>query len=70
MWEILNILQQKFTITSIDSEAQTLNSYFIGGPVIKNPPANAGDMGSIPGQVTKIQHVSVQFSSVQLLSCV
>ena len=22
---------------------------FPGGPVIKNPPANAGDMGSIPG---------------------
>ena len=22
---------------------------FLGGPVIKNPPANAGDMGSIPG---------------------
>ena len=23
---------------------------FPGGPVVKNPPANAGDMGSIPGQ--------------------
>ena len=22
--------------------------YFPGGPVVKNPPANAGDMGSIP----------------------
>ena len=22
---------------------------FPGGPVVKNPPANAGDMGSIPG---------------------
>ena len=22
---------------------------FLGGPVIKNPPANAGDAGSIPG---------------------
>ena len=22
---------------------------FLGGPVVKNPPANAGDMGSIPG---------------------
>ena len=23
--------------------------YFPGGPVVKNPPANAGDTGSIPG---------------------
>ena len=22
---------------------------FLGGSVVKNPPANAGDMGSIPG---------------------
>ena len=22
---------------------------FLGGPVVKNPPANAGDRGSIPG---------------------
>ena len=22
---------------------------FLGGPVVKNPPANAGDMSSIPG---------------------
>ena len=33
---------------------QTLNSYnflsgFPGGSVVKNPPANAGDMGSVPG---------------------
>ena len=65
MWEILNVLQQKFTITSIDSGTQTFKSDFLGDPVMKNPPANAGDMGSIPGQETKIQHVSVQ-----LLSCV
>ena len=60
MWEILNVLQQKFTITSIDSGTQTFKSDFLGDPVMKNPPANAGDMGSIPGQETKIQHVSVQ----------
>ena len=24
------------------------------GPVVKNPPSNAGDMGSIPGWGTKI----------------
>ena len=27
---------------------------FPGGPVVKNSPSNAGDMGSIPGQGTKI----------------
>ena len=25
-----------------------------GGPVIKNPPCNAGNMGSVPGWGTKI----------------
>ena len=30
---------------------------FPRGPVVKNPPVNAGDMGSIPGQGTKIPHV-------------
>ena len=29
---------------------------FPGGPVVKNPPFNAGDAGSIPGQGTKIPH--------------
>ena len=27
-----------------------------GGPVVKNPPSNAGEMGSILGQGTKIPH--------------
>ena len=26
-----------------------MNQGFPGGAVVKNPPANAGDMGSIPG---------------------
>ena len=29
---------------------------FPGGPVVKNPPSNAGDVGSIPGRGTKIPH--------------
>ena len=29
---------------------------FPGGPVVKNPPSNAGGAGSIPGQGTKIPH--------------
>ena len=36
---------------------------FPGGPVVKNPPSNAGDKeGSIPGQETKIPHAAEQLS--------
>ena len=33
-----------------------------GGPVVKNPPYNAGDVGSIPGQGTKISHALEQLN--------
>ena len=35
---------------------------FPGGPVVKNLPWNAGGVGSIPGQGTKIPHKSGQLS--------
>ena len=35
---------------------------FPGGPVVKNPPCNAGDVGSIPGRRTKIPHAAGQLS--------
>ena len=35
---------------------------FPGGPVIKNLPCNEGDVGSIPGQGTKIPHALEQLS--------
>ena len=35
---------------------------FPGGPVVKNPPYNAGNAGSIPGQGTKIPHAAGQLS--------
>ena len=35
---------------------------FPGGPVVKNPPSNSGDMDSIPGQGTKIPHARGQLS--------
>ena len=34
---------------------------FPGGPVVKNPPANAGDIGSIPGS-GKTPHAEEQLS--------
>ena len=33
-------------------------TYFPGGPVVKNLPACAGDVGLIPGQGTKIPHAT------------
>ena len=35
---------------------------FPGGPVVKNLPSNAGDVGSIPGLGTKIPHMAGQLS--------
>ena len=35
---------------------------FPGGPVVKNLPYNAGDVGLIPGQGTKIPHAVGQLS--------
>ena len=35
---------------------------FPGGPVVKNPPSNPGNMGSIPGQGTKTLHAMGQLS--------
>ena len=35
---------------------------FPGGPVVKNPPYNAGDAGSIPGRRTKIPHATEKLS--------
>ena len=35
---------------------------FPGGPVVKNPPFNAGDRGSIPRRGTKIPYATGQLS--------
>ena len=35
---------------------------YTGGPVLKNPLCNAGDMGSIPGEGTKIPHATERLS--------
>ena len=37
-----------------DGPSQNMLQDFPGGPGVKNPPPNAGDMGSIPGRGTKI----------------
>ena len=35
---------------------------FLGGPGVKNPSSNAEDIGSIPGQGTKIPYATVQLN--------
>ena len=35
---------------------------FPGGPVVKNPPCNAGDTGLSPGRGTKVPHAAEQQS--------
>ena len=39
-----------------------LNRYIPGGPVVKNPPCNAGDVGLIPGQGTRNPHAVGQLT--------
>ena len=39
-----------------------LKGDFPGGPAVKNPLCNAGDMSSIPGRGTKIPHATGQLS--------
>ena len=39
---------------------QTIMRVFLGSPVVKNPPCNAGDMGLFPVGKTKIPHAPGQ----------
>ena len=42
-------------------EKKKLFQDFPGGPVVKNPPANAGDTGSTPGQERKVPQPTRQW---------
>ena len=39
---------------------------FPGGPVVKNPPSNAGGTGSIPGRGAEIPHASGQLTQPKI----
>ena len=54
--------EQKKRPTKTNPKQLTKWQDFPGGPVVKNPPSNAGDVGSIPGQGTKIPHATGQLS--------
>ena len=43
---------------------KTIYWNFPGGPVVKNLPSNVRDVGSIPGQGTKIPHAVGQLNPV------
>ena len=44
------------------SRIKRLTRDFPGGPVVKNPPSNAGDTSLIPGRGTRIPHATGQLS--------
>ena len=48
--------------TMLHSDLKQRLRDFPGGPVVKNLPGNAGDMGSMPGQGTEIPLASGQLS--------
>ena len=59
--EILQILLLRQYLPpkrSLDSLVKLVLKGLPGGLVVKNPPCNAGDLGSTPGQVTKIPHAA------------
>ena len=61
-WENLEVARENH-ITYIQGNAdKIILRDFPGGPVVKNPPYNAGDVDSIPGQRTKIPHAAGQLS--------
>ena len=50
----MQVLKSSQFLEQVNISPQNLeNGDFLGGPVAKNLPSNAGDMGSIPGQRTK-----------------
>ena len=75
MKKLLGIINM-FTILTAVMTSQVYSYFktyqirdFPGDPVVKNPPSNAGDVGLIPGQGTKVPHDSGQLSwHPQLLS--
>ena len=53
-----NILEASLSAceNGIIKHQETVDRDLHGGPVVKNPPCNAGDTGSIPGQGNKIPY--------------
>ena len=59
----LNALQRRVAQREHDGLAEIKNLRDLpGGPAVKSLPCNAGDVGLIPGQGTKIPHATEQLS--------
>ena len=41
-----------------------VGGHFPGGPTVKNPPANAEDLGSVPGQEDPLEEEMATHSSI------
>ena len=41
-----------------------MGGHFPGGPTVKNPPANAEDLGSVPGQEDPLEEEMATHSSI------
>ena len=50
------------TISKNERSSRHVPTAFLGGPLVKNSPFNAGDMDSIPAQGTKIPYATEQLS--------
>ena len=48
------VAQSRTRLKRLSSSSREMLKNFSGNPVVKNPPANAGDTGLIPGPGTKI----------------
>ena len=60
-WDIFtswNNIQPTVKANELQQNTKYMNRDFPGGPAVKNSPFNAGGMGPILGQGTKIPHAS------------
>ena len=51
---VYGVAGSRTRLKRLSSSRREMLKNFSGNPVVKNPPANAGDTGSIPGPGTKI----------------
>ena len=58
----MNTLKHKAHVFTYKNTLKIKTRDFPGGPVVKNLPSKAGDMGSIPSRGTKIPHAVGQLS--------
>ena len=63
-WHTPSVLvnEQLYRGTAQRSSVRSPTEGLPGDPVVENPSSNAGDVGWIPGQGTKIAHAMMQLS--------